>query len=70
MGNEDAAPEDKLQQLVELWDDLRKQGREPLPEELCQECPELLEELKKRIAALKATNWLEKPYNNNNDHGE
>jgi len=65
MGNEDAAPEDRLQQLVELWDDLRKQGREPRPEDLCKDCPELLQELRQRIAALKATNWLDHPYNNN-----
>jgi ribosomal protein L29 len=67
MGSEDALREDKLQQLVEQWDDLRKQGPEPLPEELCQECPELLEELRVRITALKATNWLENPHNNHLD---
>jgi hypothetical protein len=61
-------PGDKLQQLLELWDDLRTQGREPTVEELCRDCPELREELARRIAALKATNWLEKP-NNNNAHG-
>jgi hypothetical protein len=69
MSGENDVPNDKLQQLLELWDDLRKQGREPAAEELCQDCPELLEELRQRIAALKATNWLEKPYNNNNNHG-
>lgn len=66
MSSEHSPPGDKLQQLLERWDDLRKQGHEPTPEELCQDCPELLMELKLRIAALKATNWLEKPYNNNN----
>ena len=70
MGSDDTLPKDKLQQLLELWDDLRRQGREPLPEDLCRDDPELLEELKERIAALKATNWLEKPYNNNNGPGE
>jgi hypothetical protein len=70
MGNDDAAPGDKLQRLLELWDDMRDQGREPTAEELCADCPELLDELKQRIAALKATNWLEKPHNNNNVHGQ
>ena len=71
MGSEDAAREDKLQQLLELWDELRRQGREPRPQELCRNCPELREEMEERIAALKATNWLEKPdNNNNNNHGE
>ena len=67
MSRENDLPDDKLQQLLELWDDLRKQGREPTAAELCQDCPELLDELDRRIAALKATNWLEKPYHNNND---
>ncbi|MGO8744690.1 MAG: hypothetical protein ACLQNE_01750 [Thermoguttaceae bacterium] len=68
MSREDSEPNDRLQQLLELWDDLRKQGREPTVEELCQNDPELCEELRQRIAALKATNWLEKPYNNNNNN--
>jgi hypothetical protein len=66
MSSENDLPIDRLQQLLELWDDLRKQGREPSPEELCQNDPELLDEVRKRIEALKATNWLEKPFNNNN----
>ena len=68
MSRENDLPNDRLHQLLELWDDLRKQGREPSPEELCQNDPELLDELRKRIDALKATNWLEKPFNNNNNH--
>jgi hypothetical protein len=67
MSRENDLPDEKLQQLLELWDDLRKQGPEPTAAELCQACPELLEELSRRIAALKATNWLENPYNNHND---
>ena len=68
MSSENDPPDDRLQQLLELWDDLRKQGHEPSPEELCENDPELLDELRKRIAALKATNWLEKPFDNNNNH--
>ena len=68
MSRENDLPNDRLHQLLELWDDLRKQGREPSPEELCQNDPELLDELRKRIDALKATNWLEKPFNNNNNN--
>jgi DNA-binding transcriptional MerR regulator len=66
MSRENGLSNDRLQQLLELWDDLRKQGHEPTPEELCENDPELLDELRKRIAALKATNWLEKPFNNDN----
>ena len=68
MSSENDPPDDRLQQLRELWDDLRKQGHEPSPEELCQNDPGLLDEVRKRIAALKATNWLEKPFNNNNNN--
>ena len=67
MSSENPEPNDRLQQLLELWDDLRKQGREPTAEELCQNDPQLLDELRQRIVALKATNWLEKPVNNNNN---
>ena len=67
MSSESDVPDDRLQQLLELWDDLRKQGQEPSPEELCANDPELLDELRKRIAALKATNWLEKPFNDNDN---
>jgi hypothetical protein len=67
MSSENPEPNDRLQQLLEQWDDLRKQGREPTAEELCQNDPELLDELRQRIVALKATNWLEKPFNNNNN---
>ena len=68
MSGENSLPNDRLQQLLELWDDLRKQGCEPSPEELCGSDPELLDEVRKRIEALKATNWLEKPFNNDNNH--
>ena len=65
MNDENELPDDRLHQLLELWDDLRKQGLEPSPEELCQNDPQLLEELRKRIDAIKATNWLEKPFDEN-----
>ena len=31
------------------------------PAELCRECPELLDELRRRIEVLKATDWLFEP---------
>jgi hypothetical protein len=61
MSSEDASSEEQLQQLLERWDDLRRQGREPTVEELCGDCPAFRDELQRRIAALRATNWLEKP---------
>ena len=52
-------PENReLEELLERWDDLRQHGREVSAEELCSEHPELLAELKHRIHALTAMNWL------------
>lgn len=48
----------QLEELFERWDDLRHQGREVSAEELCQDHPELLADLKRRIHALQAMNWL------------
>ncbi len=48
----------ELDELLERWDDLRQQGQEVSAEELCRDRPELLAELKHRIHALKAMNWL------------
>jgi len=57
-------PNDRVQELLERWDDLRKQGNELSAEELCQDCPELVDEVRRCIEALKATNWLDKPTEN------
>jgi len=48
----------RLDQLLERWEDLREQGREISAEELCRECSDLLEALKRRIACLKSMDWL------------
>ncbi len=62
----DNIQDDRIQELLERWDDLRQQGEELSVEELCRDCPELADEVRRRIEALKATNWLEKPSENNN----
>jgi serine/threonine-protein kinase len=46
-------PTVRLADLLLRWEDLREQGKEPSPEELCADCPELVEELKRRIEVLK-----------------
>src|SRR5438105_2208562 len=38
--------------LVSRWDDLREQGKKITPEELCRDCPELVNEVKRRIKDL------------------
>lgn len=48
----------EVEDLLERWDDLRQQGREVTAEELCQDRPDLVTDLKRRIHAIKAMNWL------------
>ena len=49
--------------LLDKWDELREQGREIPAEQLCDDCPEILPELKNRIDQLKAMDWLDSPAN-------
>lgn len=53
--------EDKLFDLLDEWALLHKQGKDVLVQELCRDCPELVEELQRRIETLKATDWLDQP---------
>jgi len=43
---------DRLEDLVDLWEDSRDRGTPVSPEELCRDCPELLEELKRYLREL------------------
>jgi len=56
--NED---EEILADLLLRWDELREQGQEVSSIELCQGCPHLVDELERRIRALKAADWMDKP---------
>jgi tRNA A-37 threonylcarbamoyl transferase component Bud32 len=42
----------RLLDLIIEWEELRSEGRTARPEELCQDCPELLEELRKCLGAM------------------
>lgn len=53
--------EDLLLDLLLRWEELRNRGQEIPVEELAREYPHLLADLRKRIKALTATEWLEKP---------
>ena len=44
----------QLPDLLLRWEELRDQGQDATPEELCRDCPEHLDELRRRIAALQA----------------
>jgi serine/threonine-protein kinase len=47
---------DPLGDLLLRWEELHEQGQSVTPEELCGDCPELLDELRRRIQALQALN--------------
>jgi tRNA A-37 threonylcarbamoyl transferase component Bud32/streptogramin lyase len=53
--------EDRLLDLLMRWEELRNRGRAISVEELARDSPHLQAELRKRITALTATAWLEKP---------
>jgi WD40 repeat protein/predicted Ser/Thr protein kinase len=46
--------EEQLADLLLRWEELQQQGQTVAPEELCRTCPELLEELRRRVQALEA----------------
>src|SRR5947209_4724444 len=41
--------EARISELLLRWEDARKQGQALMPEEICADCPELLEEVQRRI---------------------
>jgi tetratricopeptide (TPR) repeat protein len=42
----------RLSELLLRWEELRDQGRPAAPEDLCRDCPELVEELRRHVRAL------------------
>jgi hypothetical protein len=55
------APTDRIEELLDRWEELRERGREPTPEELCCDSPEVLDEVRRRITVLRSLAWLERP---------
>jgi len=53
--------DDKLVDLLVKWEDLHEQGQDMTAEELCRECPELVQPLKERIQAIQKIAWIKKP---------
>ena len=48
--------EDRLGELLLRWDELRRGGQDLAVEDLCADCPELIAELRRRVALLRAIN--------------
>jgi WD40 repeat protein/predicted Ser/Thr protein kinase len=46
--------DERLGELLLRWEELKERGQPVAPEELCRDCPELLEELRRRIQELQS----------------
>jgi serine/threonine protein kinase len=55
--------QEKVEERLARWDELREQGQEVSAERLAAGSPELLDELKRQIQRLKAMDWLHRPVN-------
>src|ERR1043165_3424541 len=55
------ATDERLWDILARWEERFRQGEDIPPEELCRECPELLDDLKDHIRALKGMGWLLRP---------
>jgi hypothetical protein len=53
--------DDKLVDLLVRWEELHERGQDVTAEELCRDCPELVQPLKERMQALQKIAWIKKP---------
>ncbi len=44
--------EERLEDLLDRWEEMREDGGQPTPEEFCRDCPEMLEEFRRRLRLL------------------
>ncbi len=61
--------EDTLADLLIQWEEILESGREVSANELCHDCPQLIEQLARRIKALKSTAWMNKTVDDDGDGG-
>src|SRR3954447_22915497 len=52
---------EQILDLIVRWEEARAQGRHPAPEELCQDCPELLSGFRRQVEKLGQVAWLDGP---------
>ena len=62
--------DDTLADLLIQWEEILESGRDVSAEELCHDCPQLIEQLANRIKAMKSTAWMDKPVGDGDDSGE
>src|SRR5262245_32813347 len=53
-----ASRDERLSDLLLMWQEQQDQGREVAAAELCHDCPELVSELEKKIQIIKQMNSL------------
>ena len=59
--------DERLWDVLAAWEERYRHGEDISAEELCRECPELLDELKGHIRALKGMDWLLTPMDGEDD---
>jgi serine/threonine protein kinase len=52
---------DQILDLILLWEAARGQGRDPRPEEICRDRPDLLSEFRRHVRELEEVDWLNEP---------
>ncbi len=58
MATSDLDASTSAERLVDLWENARAKGRELTVEELCRDCPELIDEVRQKIQSLGTIAWL------------
>ncbi len=53
--------DEKISDLLLRWEEAQERGEDLDAEVLCADCPELVEDVQKRIAALRRMNWMSGP---------
>ena len=61
--------EDTLADLLIQWEEILELGRDVSANELCHDCPQLIEKLARRIKAMKSTAWMNKTVDYDGDGG-
>jgi serine/threonine protein kinase len=53
--------DEKISDLLLRWEEAQERGEDLAAEILCADCPELIEPVRKRIAALRRMDWMTRP---------
>ena len=53
--------QDDVLDLIVRWEDARARGESLSAEELCRECPDVLDELRRQVSKLQQVDWLNEP---------